>query len=330
MADNKPAVLGGTAIKPKERHGWEAIRYIIHNPETGEYFTRTPKSWALITLFYVVYYSLLAAFWAGMLMLFLSTLTDQKPKWIGAESLIGISPGLGMQPANTFELIDSSMIQYNKEAKDDKEEIAGWGGWVQRSKEFLAKYEKPTGNGKDCSVSPVEEGSIEEYCKFVPDKLGDCKDPEAAYKAGKPCIYLKLNKIYGVNNEPYNDPTDLPDEMPESLKKHIAAQPDKEMVWVDCKGEYPADQEGLGEIKYFPENRGFSNLYFPYMNQPGYQSPIVAVQFTGARLSQLLHVECRAWAKNIGYDRRDRIGINHLELHILDNTSAKAIRDRSD
>ena len=80
MADNKPTILGGTAIKPKERHGWEAVRYIIHNPETGEYFTRTPKSWALITLFYIVYYSLLACFWAGMLMLFLSTVEDQKPK----------------------------------------------------------------------------------------------------------------------------------------------------------------------------------------------------------------------------------------------------------
>ena len=80
MAENKPMVLGGTAIKPKERHGWEAIRYIIHNPETGEFFTRTPKSWLLITGFYIIYYSCLAGFWAAMLNIFFLTLTDEAPK----------------------------------------------------------------------------------------------------------------------------------------------------------------------------------------------------------------------------------------------------------
>ena len=36
----KPALLGGTAIKPPERHGWEAIQYIIYDKETGKVFTR--------------------------------------------------------------------------------------------------------------------------------------------------------------------------------------------------------------------------------------------------------------------------------------------------
>ena len=80
MADKKPEILGATAFKPVERHGWEAIKYFIHNPETGEYFTRTPKSWALIFIFYVIYYSCLAAFWAGMLAIFLTTLSDDAPK----------------------------------------------------------------------------------------------------------------------------------------------------------------------------------------------------------------------------------------------------------
>ena len=80
MADEKPKILGATAFKPVERHGWEAIRYMIYNPDTGEYFTRTPKSWALITIFYIIYYSCLAAFWAGMLAIFLTTLQDDQPK----------------------------------------------------------------------------------------------------------------------------------------------------------------------------------------------------------------------------------------------------------
>ncbi len=37
---NKGHVLGGTAIKPIERHGWERIRYILYNPETGQILSR--------------------------------------------------------------------------------------------------------------------------------------------------------------------------------------------------------------------------------------------------------------------------------------------------
>ena len=54
-----PTLLGGTAIKPVERHGWEAIKYFFYNPDTGEVITRTPMSWLLITVFYVIYYSCL-------------------------------------------------------------------------------------------------------------------------------------------------------------------------------------------------------------------------------------------------------------------------------
>ena len=56
---SKPPMLGGTAIKPVERHGMEAIKYFFHNPDTGEIMTRTPMSWLLITVFYVIYYSCL-------------------------------------------------------------------------------------------------------------------------------------------------------------------------------------------------------------------------------------------------------------------------------
>jgi hypothetical protein len=33
-----------------------------------------------------------------------------------------------------------------------------------------------------------------------------------------------------VTNDPYNNAADLPDEMPQNLKDHIAAQDDKEQV----------------------------------------------------------------------------------------------------
>jgi hypothetical protein len=32
-------------------------------------------------------------------------------------------------------------------------------------------------------------------------------------------------------------------------------------------GENPADNEGIGDLEYFPATSGFSKEYFPYLNQ---------------------------------------------------------------
>lgn len=319
-------VLGGTAIKPKERHGWEAVRYLLHNPETGEILTRTPKSWLLITGFYIIYYSCLAGFWAAMLNIFFLTLNEDSPKWQGAESLIGVSPGLGLKPGQIPELIDSSMISFALKSKDDQGNpgdsnyVAGTQGWVDRVEKFLNTYKDNEACVKDGEVKP---GSC-----FDLSQLGACGTKPYGYEEGKPCVYLKLNKIFGVENVIFNDVDDVDetvDKIPKALKDNIKNQGDKNQVWVECHGEYPADDEGLGTIKYFPAAQGFPAKYFPYEGGAGYQSPIVAVQFENAKPDQLLHVECRAWAKNIGYSKRDRIGINHLELLILSDQATKTV-----
>jgi len=331
MADSKPTILGGTAIKPKERKGWEAVRYLIHNPETGEFFTRTPKSWLLITVFYIIYYSCLAGFWAAMLNIFFLTLEDHQPKWQNENSLIGVSPGVGLQPGQLPELIDSTMIAFNFESEDDQgapgdaNYMAGWKGWSDRTKKFLKKYEDQV----TCKSSATG-------C-FPLTNLGDCATEPYGFDKGTPCVFLKLNKIFGNTNE-HCKAADLETEpcnaMPDSLKEHIKKQSDadQEQVWIECHGEYPADRENLKGINYFPKTQGFPGTFFPYKgkidengNKLDYQSPLVAVQFAGATKNQLLHVECRAWAKNIGYSKRDRVGINHLELLVLGNEGAKKV-----
>lgn len=61
------------------------------------------------------------------------------------------------------------------------------------------------------------------------------------------------------------------------------------MVWVECTGVNEVDKENIGEVpgsqsgqqlklRYTPY-QGFPGFYFPYKKTPGYQSPIVAVQF---------------------------------------------------
>merc|ERR1712223_1700125 len=104
--------LGGTAIKPVgwDRTGWEAVQYLIWNPDTGEVLTRTPLSWLKIFVFYCIYYGCLAAFWAAMLNIFFITIPPEHPKWMLEESIIGINPGLGVKLANQDQRIDSGMF----------------------------------------------------------------------------------------------------------------------------------------------------------------------------------------------------------------------------
>lgn len=68
--------------------------------------------------------------------------------------------------------------------------------------------------------------------------------------------------------------------MPEDLKVYIADQKPaaRKQVWVSCSGENTADQEVIGPMQYFP-SRGFPGYYYPYKNEDGYMSPLIAIQF---------------------------------------------------
>ena len=67
----------------------------------------------------------------------------------------------------------------------------------------VAKKAKPDANRVECSFAmDVGQG---QYCKVKTDDLitGDCtKENEYGFKKGKPCILIKLNKIYGWKPEP--------------------------------------------------------------------------------------------------------------------------------
>lgn len=127
-------------------------------------------------------------------------------------------------------------------------------------------------------------------CKFDLNKFDQCTHEKSyGYNNSAPCIFLKLNRIYGWQPEYFNDPTNLPDEMPKTLKDHIQSLEAKErdQVWVSCKGENGADEEILGDAQYFP-TQGFPSYFYPYVNTPGYLSPLVAVKFT--RPKRKLHI----------------------------------------
>ncbi|GBP32073.1 hypothetical protein EVAR_80839_1 [Eumeta japonica] len=151
------------------------------------------------------------------------------------------------------------------------------------------------------------------------------------------------NKIFNWVPQTYNTSENLPDKMPEDLKAYIktvvriytstakesasinfidnfavqsqAGKPEADVVWVSCEGENPADVENIGAVQYIPI-RGFPAYYYPFTNKEGYLSPLVAVYFENPTNGVLINIECKAWAKNIQYDRYERRGSVHFELMV--------------
>ncbi|KAH8251392.1 hypothetical protein KR032_010473 [Drosophila birchii] len=274
---------------------------MIYDPQEGTFFGRTGKNWSQLLLFYTIFYIVLAALFTICMQGLLTTISDTEPKWKLHDSLIGTNPGLGFRPLSE-QTERGSVIEFNgkKPAESDY--------WIELIDDFLRDYNHTEGREmKHCNYGQTHEPS--EVCVFNTELFGSCsKANNYGYKANQPCIFLKLNKIFGWTPEIFDAPEK---DMPDDLKNVIngTAPEERNQIWVSCNGHLSKDKELFQNIRYFP-SQGFPSYYYPYMNQPGYLSPLVAVQFNSPPVGQMLDVECRAWAKNIIYSgsARDRKG----------------------
>lgn len=301
-------------MKPDEHTRWESVKLGIWNPDTQEFFGRTAKSWGGIVLFYMIFFSALAALFAICMYGLLSCLSDQYPRYQLESSLIGTNPGLGFRPVSNDVEKHGSLIWY---VASNETNIVQWTGVLD---EFLHDYTeiKERENRVMCDFdSPPNPGKV---CSVNVNDFGPCtKDKGYSYNNSAPCIFIKLNRIYNWAPEFFNDTVDLPEDMDDDLKAHISVTPpsQRNLIWISCYGENPADRENIGPIEYIPQ-RGFPGYYYPYVNTPGYLSPLVAIHFERPKLHTLINIECRAWAKNIEYKRalQHREGSVHFELMI--------------
>merc|ERR1712141_687188 len=130
-----------------------------YDKNTGAIMGRTPMSWFLITVFYIIYYSCLAGFWALCLFIFYQFIEEHQPRW------------------QQDSIIESSVIIFNHENPHDDENIPGYQQWVDRLDEYLKPYRAQPApeNGVDCSAdSAATDGK---FCKFDLTKLGVCGQP---------------------------------------------------------------------------------------------------------------------------------------------------------
>ncbi|KAL4720570.1 hypothetical protein ACJJTC_014823, partial [Scirpophaga incertulas] len=161
----------------------------------------------------------------------------------------------------------------------------------------------------------------EEVCSFSVRQLGPCsRSEDYGYSKGTPCIIIKLNRLYAWHPDFYDDPSDLPADMPKEILEYInstSTPQERRKIWVSCAGERPADAEALGPLRYWPLP-GLPARYYPYDNTPGYLSPLVAVQLLQPTKHQIINIRCRAWARNIKFTEslKERLGSTHIELMI--------------
>jgi sodium/potassium-transporting ATPase subunit beta len=71
----------------------------------------------------VIFYAVLAGFFAAMLAVFYQTLDSEKPKWKLTEGLIGNNPGLGFRPMPEESNVESTLIWFES---SDKNNIKHW------------------------------------------------------------------------------------------------------------------------------------------------------------------------------------------------------------
>lgn len=312
-------IFGGGSIKPEEVP-WQKF---VYNSDTGEFLGRNAGSWGLILLFYIIYYACLAAFWGVLLLIFFQTLDEAKPRWETDSSIIGTNPGLGYRPMPPDDYIESTLIWFKLGGKASE-----WKSWSDRVTKFLEPYDKKDKiEGRTITKCKDDQKFAEKdkVCEFDIKELGTefcTKEQNFGYEIGKPCVLIKLNKIFGWKPELYENKDELPSELIESLpeetvKKINETKQEDDLffnkVFVTCQGENPADKENLGKIEYFP-GPFFKSYYYPYEKGAGYLQPLVAVRFASIETGVLINIECRAYAKNIKHDRSERIGSVHFEL----------------
>jgi sodium/potassium-transporting ATPase subunit beta len=294
------------ATQPKSGGAWNSFKLLVYNPQTKTVFGRTCSSWGKITVFYLIYYGLLAAFFACSLLVFFETLDDVVPRRSGMQSILKGNPGMGFRPMPNLE---STLVKFTQGDPDSYEK------YVEHISDYLKEYEEVDDNAVDCDVVDPEPGQV---CRFDPNKeAGPCtKENNFGYHEGEPCILLKLNRIYGWEPEPFTNETINEDnDHARAAKEALNGETHPDYISITCEGENPGDVDNRGEVKFYP-NLGFPMKYFPFMNQKGYQTPVVFAQFEQPRPGVIIQVWCKVWAKNVYHHKNDKAGSIHLELYM--------------
>lgn len=275
------------------------LKQFIWNPETKTVCGRGGRSWALVGIFYLVFYGILALIFSVMMYALVQLLEDDKPNINyydnGQKHSMLNQPGLGFQP-----VMEKWRNKYYPIIKYEISDAESYEDAVNVLESNVQGY------SENVTITSCD-GSSSSICSLHIDDLGPCDgrdDPYFGYSTGEPCVILKLNKIIGWNPVQY---TSNPD------SSVLGERWNSTHIGVSCTQQRPLIGEDecpgcMGEPEYYPPS-GFPLSCFPYCGRRSssdYSSPLVMVKFRGITVGEKINVGCRAWASNLEYDEKDK------------------------
>lgn len=295
---------------------------------------RTGKSWVEIFFFYVIFYSLLAAFWASLLFLRITLLPEDTDGPLRTDYLTHRGPGMTLVPTGKDMKPD---IYFNKDEPDTYQ------AFEQQMKDFFKEYTTIDGedqsekfnscaDGGSCSASDgyMDANSIdviretqqgnetvnvtESYKLYNLMNLGDCAgndENDFGYKSGEPCLLFTVNKVFEW----------MPDELSEERKeKHpelAEVETSDKFVTFYCQGYKAEDRKMIESVTIYPKF-GFQRDYFPWVKQEYFRQPVVAakIKVTPEGMGKRIRMECKIYADNIHGDAREKPNIGRIEVNL--------------
>ncbi|KAH8242858.1 hypothetical protein KR032_002607, partial [Drosophila birchii] len=222
----------------------------IFDMDEKKLFGRTAWGWTRITLFYLTLFILIAIITAFWILLF-RFLLIKKDRPISAKK----SPGVSLVPHN-----ESTLVFYPGEPTKIYP-IA------DRIEEFLIQ---------------MKDNAIDYFSDFNEDELW-------GYRTGKPCVFVRLNKVYGFKPDTYDTPDELPKDAPGGLEYVIRKHGGTPRIWVSYKvltGPSPT-------ILYYP------GPFFDASDKMVGVQRVVAVQLSNFPPNTDVEIDFRVWARNI-------------------------------
>ncbi|PAA51571.1 hypothetical protein BOX15_Mlig027205g2 [Macrostomum lignano] len=261
----------------------EAFLMYLYNPESGTILDRTLPQFFALMLSYFIFYSLIIILLIISYVIFsFLVINEDTPHLTGEQNVLRLSPALAMRPVPDFM---GTLIRF-RQTRPESYLI-----YTTHLQAYLDQYElfyntERDVNIVDCNIETQERGSPDpnDPCRFELSWLDPCsKQGFFGYPRGSPCVLLKLNRVFGW----------VPDIISNSTSYNML---------VRCNGRTDTDRENMGQIKYYPSEtiKGveygiMSPLFYPYLTQVGYRSPLVAARFVSPKRNVVIMVECRVY-----------------------------------
>jgi sodium/potassium-transporting ATPase subunit beta len=308
LSEETDALMANGRSKPPEKTG---IGAFIYNKDKGTCLGRTAGSWFKITVFYIIFYALLAAFWIACLAVFLNTVDPELPRFYGKGTIIGASPGIGYHPWIKDDP-ESTLIKFNP--KDPQ----SYRQYMEVMDKYFERYEN-TNNTRECTGTTsnsdiIKDGKLisaeEDACRFNlrPFQQAGClKNNDYGFKIGQPCVIVSLNRLIGWKPEPYTGA--VPSEVADRYKQGS--------IPFKCGGQHEVDREVEGSIEYVPKE-GIDGRFYPYAVMDNYHQPIAMIKFKSLPANRVVMIECRAYAQNLDIDADNGLGVVTFELMRVD------------